>query len=622
MKVVFKRVFGYIMVLSMILSITAFASDTNEAKKESFKELKKVEKSKELSVFAAPSNSDKVTVEYEDANGDVSLLKGVLFRVHIETRPATDPITYQHFDSVITENDGVAICGRVDSPSLMYQVVLPAEYNNLVDYGVQGNPSFEDIIVSAKQYNDWSLDENDPNNWTDCTISNVEKINYNNYPVFALQFKLNDAPPFGGKVEFKLRFKEKSAPQDVNLTINKKWLDASGVETSSTTPVRVALFNKDDLDSLASGDWDSIQSFILEPSNNYTTTLALPVGEYVIKEIPVFSYDVSYDDGNGDVPADSSVYEGGYAFALDADKEITIKNTYSETQNNFFIAGDDTYSVWIDAVADDSAFAEGQEDINYDNAYGYYYAPGFQGDETIAIRVKDKYTYVAGLKAMYFESNSQGSGYKVTNTDDWWVYPVKSGDAEPPVDANGKHWYEVGYIKDSTWVKASSIDESSDMYSFTHLTEHWTDSWPENNHDDWIYSANWNQRKGLSTPNPDFDKTVYFRKEPVAVVQTSTQGGGDIEPSTETPDEVPDEEVPVAAETSESIVSTEKPVEQSSTESTTAQTTTLENTENIPDGSIPEETLPKTGGIPMMAYSALATTFIGMGIITNKKRKK
>ncbi len=306
-----------------------------------------------------------------------------------------------------------------------------------------------------------------------------------------------------------------------NLTIRKIWREFLGPNYDGTYPVRVAVF---DLEVLEDGNLDNdvpIHSFILEPNAdpnmNYKKTLALQKNKsYVVKELLPFGNYVYYFKPNqvGRYPD----YDGGCIVNLDGDTELIIENNIGETIENFFISADENYEVWIDAVGQQQPWLiSTMVDIpyNYNQVNKYEYKPGFQGDETIAIAVRNKYAVTtSGLKVMYTEyGNGQTFGtYGVTNTEDWWVYAIDFSDLvhgsnTPPLDSAGRYWYEKDYVRGNGWVKASYVTDSSALYNYDHFRFYWNDCWPEYNHDDWIFSSDWHMGA------PTSDAYVYFRKE-------------------------------------------------------------------------------------------------------------
>ncbi len=157
-------------------------------------------------------------------------------------------------------------------------------------------------------------------------------------------------------------------------------------------------------------------------------------------------------------------------------QDYVFKAKYQKIDYNFFIAGDDTYEVYInDQLAEAAAFqavdAAGNvidastttksivgypidavynsHYVNYNHLNKYYYAPGFARDTFIAIKGEDITgdSNAATIKAMYKYGSDQYEGTDGT----WWYFasgnPLDPND--PPVapqpDANGREWYEEAY---------------------------------------------------------------------------------------------------------------------------------------------------------------------------------
>ncbi len=134
----------------------------------------------------------------------------------------------------------------------------------------------------------------------------------------------------------------------------------------------------------------------------------------------------------------------------------------SNEGNNFFIAGDETYKVFIDGS---DAKIEGlplKKDFdfskNYTEVHGYDYKPGFTKDTLIAIRGQDfdGKSNVAGIKAMYKTKDGKFKGTDST----WWIHV---GDPQPYV-AKGHvyEWFEAGYKADDWKQVALITDEKID----------------------------------------------------------------------------------------------------------------------------------------------------------------
>ncbi len=169
-------------------------------------------------------------------------------------------------------------------------------------------------------------------------------------------------------------------------------------------------------------------------------------------------------------------------------KEIS-DNIY---ENNFFIAGDDWYETYINCdgttgyyvesvfnealmkeldTPDDGSIAKLYQRYNkYNYSVVHGYKLGAENhlpvDTLVAIKGKDKNIAVniAGVKVMYKYKEGEDYKYKGTN-DSWYVYypdnyeTLTDEEKRPKPDANGKEWFEKGYIIGKDWKQVTEIPE-------------------------------------------------------------------------------------------------------------------------------------------------------------------